>query len=156
MGGLSVVTDQVWSFHPATNTWKEEIVFPGSNRRFPVAFAIHNRGYYGTGTNGINFNDFWQFNPTDNTIGIDEPASAFKVQVYPNPFSDHVCVTTQNLYSTKDAQISVYDMNGKLFLEVPYNYFQQNIDLSSLNPGTYFMQIRSSDQIIYQEKLIKR
>ena len=35
-------------------------------------------------------------------------------------------------------------------------YFQQNIDLSSLQPGTYILKISQGNQIIHQEKLMKR
>ncbi|MEY3585531.1 MAG: hypothetical protein RLZZ243_595, partial [Bacteroidota bacterium] len=87
MGGLSTVTDQVWSFYPGTNSWQMELAFPGTNRRFPVAFAIHDRGYFGTGTNGINLNDFWQYNPTINTSEIVE-LPTFSWKVYPNPSTD--------------------------------------------------------------------
>ena len=153
VGGLSVVTEQVWSFHPATNTWQQEIDFPGSKRRFIVAFAIHDRGYIGTGTNGINFNDFWQFNPTDNTIGIEEATP--EVSIFPNPFTDMVCVKYSFLQTT-DGSIAIFDLNGKLMLEVPHLYFQQNIDLSSLQPGAYYLQVREKQHVIHQEKLIKR
>jgi N-acetylneuraminic acid mutarotase len=154
VGGLSVVTDQVWSFHPATNTWKEEIAFLGSSRRFPVAFAIHNRGYYGTGTNGINFNDFWQFNPIDNSIGLEE--DAIEIKVFPNPASEIVCISSKNLHSAINGNISIFDLSGKQLLEAPLQYFQQNIDISSLKTGIYYLQISNNGQIIYQDKLIKR
>lgn len=153
VGGLSVVTEQVWSFHPATNTWQQEIDFPGSKRRFIVAFAIHDRGYIGTGTNGINFNDFWQFNPTDNTIGIEEATP--EVSIFPNPFTDIVCVKS-SFFQTTDGSIAIYDLNGKRMLQVPHLYFQQNIDLTSLQPGTYILKISQGNQFIYQEKLMKR
>jgi hypothetical protein len=153
VGGLSVVTEQVWSFHPATNSWKQEIEFPGSSRRFPVAFAIHDRGYFGTGTNGINFNDFWQFNPIDNSIGLAE--NMLDVKVYPNPVVDEIHIQGLGL-PFDQLELSIFDMNGKLLLKEDLLYFQQNIDVSALNTGTYILKISNAKQILHQEKLLKR
>ena len=153
VGGLSVVTEQVWSFHPATNSWKQEIEFPGSSRRFPVAFAIHDRGYFGTGTNGINFNDFWQFNPIDNSIGLAE--NMLDVKVYPNPVVDVIHIQGLGL-PFDQLELSIFDMNGKLLLKEDLLYFQQNIDVSALNTGTYILKISNAKQILHQEKLLKR
>ena len=153
VGGLSVVTNQVWSFHPATNTWKQEIEFPGSSRRFPVAFAIHDCGYFGTGTNGINFNDFWQFNPTDNTIGLEE--QSFQVKVYPNPVIDVLRIQSSGL-SLENSDLSIYDLNGKLLLKEALLHFQQNIDVTALQNGTYILRIGSDKQMLHQEKFVKR
>jgi hypothetical protein len=150
---LSVVTDQVWSFHPATNTWQQELEFPGSKRRFLVAFAIHDRGYIGTGTNGINFNDFWQFNPIDNSIGLEQYEVA--VNVYPNPVMDEVHIQCLGL-SSDNFEVSIYDMTGKLLLKEHLLYFQQNMDVAILKSGNYILKIGKGDQVIHEEKLSKR
>ncbi len=153
VGGLSVVTDQVWSFHPATNSWKQEIEFPGSSRRFPVAFAIHDRGYIGTGTNGINFNDFWQFNPTDNSIGLAE--NRIDVKVYPNPVVDEIHIERLGL-PFEQLELTIFDVNGKLLLKEDLLYFQQNIDVTAMKPGTYILKIGNAKQILHQEKILKQ
>lgn len=153
VGGLSVVTDQVWSFHPATNSWKQEIEFPGSSRRFPVAFAIHDRGYFGTGTNGINFNDFWQFNPTDNSIGLTE--NRIDVKVYPNPVVDEIHIESLG-FPFEQLELTIFDVHGKLLLKEDLLYFQQNIDVTALKPGTYILKIGNAKQILHQEKILKR
>jgi hypothetical protein len=150
---VSVVTDQVWSFHPATNSWKQEIEFSGSSRRFPVAFSIHDRGYIGTGTNGINFNDFWQFNPTDNSIGLEQ--NTVEVNVYPNPVVDEVHIQCLGL-SSDNFEVSIYDLNGKLLLKESLLYFQQKIDLSNLLSGYYILKIGNDQKLLYQQKMVKR
>lgn len=153
VGGLSVVTDEVWSFHPATNTWQQEIEFPGSKRRFIVAFAIHDRGYIGTGTNGINFNDFWQFNPTSHSTGLED--HTFEVKVYPNPVMDELNIQSVGL-PFDQLEYSIFDMNGKLLLKQDLIYFQQNIDVSALQTGTYILKIGNANRILHHEKFIKR
>ena len=140
VGGLSTVTDQVWSFYPGTNTWQMEMAFPGAKRRFPVAFAIHNRGYFGTGTNGINLNDFWQYNPTINTSGVEE-LNPISLNVYPNPTSDVL-----HIQLNQDASANTYgellDLTGKLVLRIPLNPGENEIDVQSIAPGTYVFSLQ--------------
>jgi hypothetical protein len=135
VGGLSTVTDQVWSFYPGTNSWQLELEFPGTSRRFPVAFSIHERGYFGTGTNGINLNDFWQYNPTNNTSEIDE-LSTFSWKVYPNPSSDFLNIYLDNEWGPQTYG-EMYDLTGKRVLRVPLNLGDNKLDIQSLTLGTY-------------------
>jgi N-acetylneuraminic acid mutarotase len=135
VGGLSTVTDQVWSFYPGTNSWQLELEFPGTSRRFPVAFSIHERGYFGTGTNGINLNDFWQYNPTINTSEIDE-FSTFSWKVYPNPSSDFLHIYLDNEWGPQTYG-EMYDLTGKRVLRIPLTLGDNKLDIQSLTLGTY-------------------
>lgn len=140
VGGLSTVTDQVWSFYPGTNTWQMELAFPGTNRRFPVAFAIHNRGYFGTGTNGINLNDFWQYNPTINTSGMEEQ-NPISWNVYPNPTADFLHIQlNQDLDPNTVGEL--LDLSGKSVLRVTLSSGENEIDVQSLMPGTYIFCVQ--------------
>jgi N-acetylneuraminic acid mutarotase len=142
MGGLSTVTDQVWSFYPGTNSWQMELAFPGTNRRFPVAFAIHDRGYFGTGTNGINLNDFWQYNPTINTSEIVE-LPTFSWKVYPNPSTDllHIHLEVEMGPETFG---ELYDLTGKSVLRIPLTSGDNQLDIQPLNPGTYLFCVKQN------------
>ena len=141
VGGLSTVTDQVWSFYPGTNSWHMELAFPGITRRFPVAFAIHDRGYFGTGTNGINLNDFWQYNPTINTSEIEEQ-NPISWKVYPNPTADFLHIQmNQDLDPNTVGEL--LDLTGKLVLRVPLTSGVNQIDVQSLMPGTYIFCVQN-------------
>jgi hypothetical protein len=142
VGGLSTVTDQVWSFYPGTNSWQLELAFPGTNRRFPVAFAIHNRGYFGTGTNGINLNDFWQYNPTINSSDIDELPS-FSWKVYPNPSTDFLHIHLDDEMGP-DTYAEMYDLTGKLVLRVPLLSGENVLDIQSLTAGAYVFCVQQN------------
>jgi hypothetical protein len=68
-GLLSYQTDFL-EYNPATDQWvqKADIV----KRAGGVGFSIGNKGYLGTGNDGsFNYNDFWEYDPTDTTIGFD-------------------------------------------------------------------------------------
>lgn len=63
--------NDMWSFSStagATGFWFQEADFPGVARSSAVAFALNNKGYVGTGYDGVNnLKDFWKFDPTANT-----------------------------------------------------------------------------------------
>ena len=153
MGTLGVVTEQVWSFYPATNTWKQEIDFPGTSRRFPVAWAIHDRGYIGTGTNGINLNDFWQFNPIDNTIGIEEFTAEFKI--YPNPIIQFLTIENTAISSLNGIEVQLLQMNGTQVFKVQLENEQHKIDLSTLPPGAYLLQLHRGASKLKEQIILK-
>ncbi|MFM7664481.1 MAG: Kelch repeat-containing protein, partial [Bacteroidota bacterium] len=90
VGGLATVTEEVWSFNPGSNSWNRVCDFPGSSRRFFAAFSIGTKGYLGLGTNGINLNDFWEFDPSI-TAGIDFQ-EVFQGMLYPNPATTDIFV----------------------------------------------------------------
>lgn len=73
--------------------------------------------------------------------------------LYPNPASGVVYLkTTQNNWET----IHIYDINGRLVKNViPENQQVQEIDISSLEPGIYFVVLKSADKS-YVNKLIRK
>jgi N-acetylneuraminic acid mutarotase len=155
VGGLSVVTDQVWEFNSGSNSWSLIGEFPGTSRRFPVAFSIEGKGYFGTGTNGINFNDFWQFNYNplgSNELVLDET----NVSVFPNPAIDEVTLTFSNqdyaLLST--CSLSIYNLQGELVDKVnqlsPIVTIQRNSKIS----GMYIYKISCAEKVAFTGKLI--
>jgi hypothetical protein len=64
-----------WEYDSAGNTWTQMADFaaasdavPGLVRSNAVAFAVSNKGYVGTGTDGTTmYKDFWEFDPIANT-----------------------------------------------------------------------------------------
>ena len=60
------------------DTWTQKASFPGAARNSAVAFAIDNKGYFGTGYDSDNkFSDFWEYDPVTNnwTQKADFPGS---------------------------------------------------------------------------------
>ena len=52
----------------APNNWIEKSNFGGSPRYWAVGFSIGNKGYIGTGWDGLNLKkDFWEFDPSTNS-----------------------------------------------------------------------------------------
>lgn len=81
--------------------------------------------------------------------GIEELKNSSSVTVYPNPFKNSFKVAIE-LYSPSDVKISVYDLTGKLIEEksvenVAIGTFDY-ISVSQLNPGMYFVKIKTNNK----------
>lgn len=100
IGVLSELTKEVWEFNPGNNTWVQLEDFEGSARRFSCGITIQNRGYFGLGTNGINFNDWWAFDA--NTLGVKD--AQLTCSVYPNPSTDKISLD--------------FEIDGTVFIEL--------------------------------------
>ena len=58
----------LWEYDMTTGSWTQKASFPGTARNSATAFAIDDKGYMGTGYDGINYlNDFWEYDPSANT-----------------------------------------------------------------------------------------
>ena len=155
VGGLSVVTDQVWEFNSGSNSWSLIGEFPGTSRRFPVAFSIEGKGYFGTGTNGINMNDFWQFNY--NPLGKDQLVfDATNVSVFPNPAINEVSFTFSNQdYALLSlCSLSIYNLQGELVEQVDQLSPIVTVKRNSKMNGMYIYKITCAEKVAFTGKLI--
>ncbi len=74
--GFGGIAD-IWEYDPSNNTWTEKAAFPGpwKIRNFTIGFELNGKGYIGTGKNSVtgeHLNDFWEFDPNDDSDGFDE------------------------------------------------------------------------------------
>lgn len=150
VGGLSILTDQVWSFSPGSNTWTAVEVFPGTSRRFPVAFAIHNKGYFGSGTNGVNFNDFWQYNPVDDVSALSELEA--QVSIFPNPASDFVKLKFSGIQ--QELKYEFITLSGQIILEGSVSSDNAMIDVKHLPRGSYILRFRKDEAILFSDQIL--
>ena len=90
---FSDCNSEVWQFDPVTYQWTQLEDFLGTARRFTKSFVIGYRAYVCTGTNGTNFNDLWEFNPT---AGINEVDEIISVQTFPNPATEYIQFSSED------------------------------------------------------------
>jgi hypothetical protein len=84
------------------------------------------------------------------------PAS---LSMYPNPATSVV-----SLQYTNDAMgssvIKIYDASGKLIKSVPFwkseNTYKHNLEISRLNRGLYYIEVKTGSAIAMQSKLVKQ
>ncbi|MCB9227652.1 MAG: T9SS type A sorting domain-containing protein [Chitinophagales bacterium] len=81
--------------------------------------------------------------------GLNELTILENVTAYPNPTSNSVFIETEN---EKFNAISIYDLSGRLVENK--NVINNQVDLSSLQTGTYLIQ--TNNQKIQSFKIIKK
>jgi PKD repeat protein len=85
-----------------------------------------------------------------NVIGVNDPNAAFQVELWPNPSQDRVTVKV-SLPELGALKLRITDMAGReLFSLSPSATgltWQQQLDLSSLAQGMYFLEVRSGDLV---------
>jgi V8-like Glu-specific endopeptidase len=119
----------------------------------------------------LNRNDEWRpYSDPDNSWGvklshlialeigrftaINEKSANNDFNIYPNPADDAINITTNK--NTAISNISIYNNLGiKVINIADVNYYNYSINLSSLNPGLYFITISSENQV-FSKPFIKR
>ncbi len=148
VGGLSVVTDQVWAYNPGVNQWIAVEEFKGTSRRFPVAFAIDNKGYFGTGTNGANFNDFWQYNPSINSL---EESPLELISFYPNPATEDI--TFQKLTGSSVNRVFITNNLGQHIRQIALSKELEQVSVFDFPAGIYQVLFYQDDKYVGSKKM---
>ena len=93
----------------------------------------------------------WIFKMTKNsdTAGVEDFAAS-SVKMFPNPASD---VLKFSSASNKALDVAVYDMLGKQVLRA--NAVQSELNISSLNPGMYFVNMTQGSSTSTKKLLVK-
>jgi N-acetylneuraminic acid mutarotase len=146
---LADLTKEVWRFNIATNTWDQMGDFDGSGRRFSVGMTVNNRGYFGFGTNGINFNDWWVM---DNFTGIHELSSE-NVSVFPNPTSDFLSIKIND--NNLPVDLEFVSTEGKTVLMLQNANQNEQISLADLANGNYTILVRQNNTTVYRTQILK-
>ena len=84
--------------------------------------------------------------------GICDRELAGTISVYPNPATDKVTLNSERYTMDK---VVVYDIFGQQVRTFNVNDLTQDIDLSQLRPGTYFLYISTTNGIAVQ-KVVKK
>jgi hypothetical protein len=109
-----------------------------------------------------NFGCWGSFSPTeyfdiiDCTIGIHDAANDDNsITLFPNPSTNQFTVYSEKFVI---GHIEVLDLPGKVVLrqQQTTNNKMQTVDVSTLQPGIYFVQIQSTDKIITRKLAVSR
>lgn len=84
--------------------------------------------------------------------GICDRELAGTISVYPNPATDKVTLSSERYTMDK---VAVYDIFGQQVRTFNVNDLTQDIDLSQLRPGTYFLYISTANGVAVQ-KVVKK
>lgn len=84
------------------------------------------------------------------TMSLEEN-TAFEVNIYPNPISDVINIDS----GMEIEKVIISDISGKIVLEKEATNYSTSINISSLNSGTYYVQIKSRNGYSQIEKVLK-
>ncbi|MDX2362200.1 MAG: T9SS type A sorting domain-containing protein [Crocinitomicaceae bacterium] len=145
-GAFSDLTSEVWQYTPATDTWFQYPDFPGTKRRYSTGLSIGGRCYLGTGTNGTNFNDFWEFSAVAGTHEMFDESS---FSVYPNPAVDFVEFHSEK---TVSFAVIVFDASGKKVNTVNTENGDVRLNRDDLPSGSYFFKVEIDGAAVYSDR----
>ena len=87
-------------------------------------------------------------------VGVDEyPTITLSAKLYPNPTLSS-CYLQCESWDTLE-EVNVYDLNGKFLLKKKIEGNVTEIDFSTYAPGTYFVNVYGSKQILKSFKVVK-
>ena len=72
-----------------------------------------------------------------------------KLGIYPNPAHNNVTINLKEA-----ANLTIYDMNGRIILEKQLFEGNQKIDISNINSGIYFMKLKSNSELKAEKFII--
>ncbi len=91
----------------------------------------------------------------DETVGLkDSDFSQEALHIYPNPASDLLYINLPDHSGGVNLQVELYDASGRLAIQ---QVLQNNqLDVSGLPGGIYFLKLRSSGRVFHSKVLINK
>ena len=112
--------------------------FPGTSRRFSSGFNIGNKAYFGIGTNGTNFSDFWCFDLLANTDKLEIK----DIACFPNPTSNEINIK----WSTSGAvKVQIIGLNGQIMQNERVHQNKFRTDCSLWLKGNYIVKLTNEN-----------
>ncbi|XMO85266.1 T9SS type A sorting domain-containing protein [Algibacter sp. AS12] len=93
----------------------------------------------------------FEFNTTDNTLSSNDFNLAAITKLYPNPAQNAISVNIPNSETVKS--FLIYDNQGRIVSARSEHY--NNIDISNLNTGLYFLNIQTNSGKVFNKKFVK-
>ena len=86
-----------------------------------------------------------------NTNNISEIIES-STEIFPNPSSERINITS---YAVKINSINIYNVNGQLIQTKKVGANNTSINVSDINSGVYFMEIKSDNSVVKKKIIIK-
>jgi len=158
------INNEKFIIHRSNNMmdWEELVTVPGAgNSNQPLGYhtvdarPLNGISYYRLTQHDYN-GDSETFAPISITCYADGKGNS--MMVYPNPATERYTVAIQSVMDLKNVTIELSDINGKRVSVNNVNVSQGEnafmFDVAGLNPGTYFVTVKSDELSIKPVKLI--
>lgn len=140
-------SNEVWRYDASNDTWLQMQDFPGSTRRWAVICMIGQKVFYGLGTNGTNFNDFWEFNATANFAELN--SSSF--HIFPNPTSGLLYFEWKEV---EPFEVTLFDTKGRVMANGTSSNGKVEINGADLPSGVYIAHVLVNGEIQRIERIV--
>lgn len=80
--------------------------------------------------------------------------SLTQYSIYPNPARNVITIATTDLTVPGNSVVRLTDVGGRLLKQQLMVNRQQQVDVSALPDGTYFLQIAAAGKLVYTQKII--
>lgn len=133
----------IWEYNPLINAWQFISNLLSAGRRGGMCFSGINGIYYTTGLNDVErLKETWRFNPAVSLHELNN--SNFKI--YPNPADNILYIEGGN----DEKVITIRNTIGQVFF---VSHTGNSIDISNINSGIYFIEVKRNG-MIFKEKLV--
>jgi hypothetical protein len=85
-----------------------------------------------------------------NLIGVSEIVASNGFSVFPNPSKGNFTIYN----SVAQSQLSIYNAIGETVLNRKLSSTQENVDISDVSSGLYFVELRNDDDKVYHQKIL--
>lgn len=140
---------EVWRYDPNNDLWEQMPDYPFSKRRWAVKAKIGERCYIGLGTNGTNFNDFWEF---DQFSGIDD-FEIEKFKAFPTLANDYVNFISESI---NDFDIVVFNAQGAKVSTITAVNGTARLEKNNLSSGVYIYHVVRNDEVLHSDRFVFR
>lgn len=109
-----------------------------------IKFFMYSSDVTGGYINTPTYFSFDNLTISDAFVGLAENTLEQNLQVYPNPFSTSLTINIEGGFE-KNANVTITDITGKVVLTEELNGSKNQLNLTSLEKGIYFAEIRSNN-----------
>ena len=95
-------------------------------------------------TNGLN--DYWIMEYSSGGLAIEQAVNNLKIEVFPNPVENFVTIKGEEIIN-----VQILDLAGNVLV----NTASDQINLTSLDSGVYFVKVKNSSGGSMTKKFIK-
>lgn len=146
LNGNNNLSSEFWSYDPAKNSWTQLDDFPYPKIKGVSHFNIGGCNYLVTGIDENSTRQLVNYSFCDRDDGTTEP------YIYPNPSQGKLTLLSKGDYLIE--KVNIFDIQGKVIMELSYSKEYFEIDASTITNGPYLIEITTSEQEIYVKKVV--
>ena len=145
------------NFVPTPSEWRDTVLSKNALKSDNIRFKFE---YSTLGSSNNFYLDNIQIGEEADLSNIVNQNINARISIFPNPSKDKVLLTLDNLKDV-NLDISIYNILGKQIMKVyegivnSNHHTLNNIDISKLTKGVYFISLKSNNKIITEKLIVK-